>query len=647
MTHGLRKGLLLMRRSPPQVFMANTLFRQGAIDAVYIEAGAIGEPDGLAFMRRVLGYGVSGVWRRIVRDAAHFEGDYHKLLDYYVVRFRTRTLMADQRRYDRLILGGASQRLDPGLQVVGSASINEPGCRQFIQVRNDHLVFVFGTGLLKEELLGVKGVTFVNVHFGWLPRFRGEGIISALAEEGVEALGVSVHVVDQGIDTGPILYRERLRIEPGENAYAIGLRATVRGAELFLKVWDDVQQDRLQGTPQAPAEGRCYSSRYLKTRYRMREQAQQALAAYEDLHRRRDPTIARLRASLASGAAVTGLTALGRRQHGHQLRILMYHGVCSHVQGPASFGDLFITASAFARQMAYLKRHFHVLALDQVIDVMERRGAFPERAVMITLDDGYRNVLTTAWPVLRQYGLPATVFLPAGQVDDRSCSWFDVLRVVVAECANRGTVVHATQDLAINGRFIQHPERTFLDLALQITTLPSERAESVMARLTAMGQQVRALDRYPEFAMAEWDEWRAAISSGLMTVGSHGMRHRNLRQLSPAECLEDLQSSKRRIEEALSMTCRAVAYPYGAWDEGVLHAASVAGYACGLTTDEGLNESGHHPLMLRRTMIGDQGNFALFCARVSGVWGWRRVPPRPHGERFRVASERQLSGVHG
>jgi len=298
----------------------------------------------------------------------------------------------------------------------------------------------------------------------------------------------------------------------------------------------------------------------------------------------------------------------------------MYHGVVPRRQGPAAFGDLFISQDDFARQMRHLQRAFRVLALDEALDVMAAHGRFPDRAVLLTFDDGYRNTLITALPILQALRLPATVFVVPGLIDRGESLWFDGLRVLVAQGALRSRHLELGEGIILDGRTRADPERTFAEVAQRIMTLPCGPSERVVERIGELVGDDGLMERHPEFALAGWEEWRQAVAGHLVTVGSHGLLHSNLLSLDPQGRLEELRQSKRRIEEILGSTCRALAYPYGAWDHALADAAREAGYACAMTTDEGLNDAGDDPLTLCRTMSGDQGHVALFCARVSGVW---------------------------
>lgn len=604
-----------MRQTPVQIFCANTLFREGVIDCVYIEEGVTGEPDGWAMIRRLWRYGPVGIGTRITRDLRAFEGHLGGLLAYYLTRLRTRGLMGRQAWYEGRILGDLCRRLDPALPVVRGLSVNESQCRQLIQERGDPLVFIFGTGLLRDEILQGTEAAFVNLHHGWLPRFRGEGILAALAEEGIDGLGVTVHLVDRGVDTGPILYRERLTVEPGDNAYAVALKATLRGVSLFRQVYQDAQQGPLSGMPQDSKAGRLYSALRLKRSPQMRLAAARSLAAIDAPRMR----LLRVKQLAAQAALAGGLTVLSRKRHGHRLRMLMYHGVLPRVTGPAAFGNLFLDLEMCARHLRYLARHFTVISFDEILACLQAGRLFPERALAITFDDGYQGLLTHVLPLARRHRLPIAVFVPAGDITAGAALWFDVLRVLVDDAGRARHAIRVDEELVIDGRLIRDPEAAFAALSRRILSLPAESAERVIAGLLSAGRTARVLERYPEFCLAGWEEWRAALAGGGLTVGSHGWTHRDLTHLAPVACEQELRLAKGRIELALGQPCRIVAYPYGAWNPDVAEAAHRAGYESGVTTDPGLSPVTDSPWALHRDTVGHKGSWALFCARAAGL----------------------------
>jgi peptidoglycan/xylan/chitin deacetylase (PgdA/CDA1 family) len=104
--------------------------------------------------------------------------------------------------------------------------------------------------------------------------------------------------------------------------------------------------------------------------------------------------------------------------NGHErrmLRVLMYHKVNDLPGNPLS-----VPCAVFDEQMSVLgELCYTVVGLDAVLDHYAHGAALPEKAVLITFDDGYRDNLANAAPILRKHGYPAVLFVPIGYLDDR------------------------------------------------------------------------------------------------------------------------------------------------------------------------------------------------------------------------------------
>ena len=96
------------------------------------------------------------------------------------------------------------------------------------------------------------------------------------------------------------------------------------------------------------------------------------------------------------------------------LRVLMYHKVNDRPENPIS-----VPIGLFDEQMAVLRElGYQVVSLDAVLDHVAGIRPLPPGAVLITFDDGYRDILENALPVLRRHGYPAVIFVPIGYLDD-------------------------------------------------------------------------------------------------------------------------------------------------------------------------------------------------------------------------------------
>jgi peptidoglycan/xylan/chitin deacetylase (PgdA/CDA1 family) len=96
------------------------------------------------------------------------------------------------------------------------------------------------------------------------------------------------------------------------------------------------------------------------------------------------------------------------------LRVLMYHKVNDIPDNPTT-----VPISRFDEQLAQLgELGYEVVGLDAVLDYYTRGEPLPHGAVLITFDDGYRDVIENALPVLQRHGYPAVIFVPVAFMDD-------------------------------------------------------------------------------------------------------------------------------------------------------------------------------------------------------------------------------------
>lgn len=95
--------------------------------------------------------------------------------------------------------------------------------------------------------------------------------------------------------------------------------------------------------------------------------------------------------------------------------VLMYHSIDDN----GFFNPWKMSKGEFDEQMKFLKdNHFTTLTLDELYDSLENGKPVPEKSVVVTLDDGYRDSYTNAYPILKKYGIKATVFVIAGTIDN-------------------------------------------------------------------------------------------------------------------------------------------------------------------------------------------------------------------------------------
>lgn len=291
---------------------------------------------------------------------------------------------------------------------------------------------------------------------------------------------------------------------------------------------------------------------------------------------------------------------------GPGLYIFNYHRV-----GDASATDFdpnvfSCDGARFRAQVELIRSRFRVITIDETLKVLAT-GKPTEPLALITFDDGYRDNFTTAFPILRELGVPATFFLPTDFIGTNKLQWWDEIAWLVR---------HTTLN-EIKVSFTPHPIRVRRDeIGMTI-----RRVLTAFKRAASSGEQkldeLRSTLGTPapktnvEQLFMSWDEAREMRAGG-MDIGSHSHSHRILAHLSLQEQESELRNSKAILERELGETVPSIAYPVGAHDSFTRDTERLtkdAGYQVGFSFISGINRAGSLPrFALRRIAVEENAS---------------------------------------
>ena len=109
--------------------------------------------------------------------------------------------------------------------------------------------------------------------------------------------------------------------------------------------------------------------------------------------------------------------------------IVMYHSVGKQSSALDGYGPkLNVSTEAFRKQMKFLREHgYKVIPLTEFINRIKKKEKIPRKTIAITFDDGLKNNFTSAYPILKNYNLPATVFVSTDFIgEEKFLSWSDI-----------------------------------------------------------------------------------------------------------------------------------------------------------------------------------------------------------------------------
>ncbi len=137
---------------------------------------------------------------------------------------------------EKKFFGSNTQFNTQNIFEIPKGEINSQEWRDKIASFKPDIIAVFGTSLLKDETIKICENGILNMHLGLSPYYRGSGTnFWPLYNNEPQYVGVTIHKIDIGIDTGPIIHQGRPNIEKGDNQHMIGNKTVIVGEKLMEK----------------------------------------------------------------------------------------------------------------------------------------------------------------------------------------------------------------------------------------------------------------------------------------------------------------------------------------------------------------------------------------------------------------------------
>jgi len=321
------------------------------------------------------------------------------------------------------------------------------------------------------------------------------------------------------------------------------------------------------------------------------------------------------------------------------LVILMYHSVLD-------FGEeereclqpgLIVSQQIFDKQMSYLARNHNLLSLEQLIELLKNNKPIPKRTVVITFDDGWRDNYLYAYPILKKYRVPATIFLPTDFVGTHKIFWFLQVKLLLAGGnfpseklagilekvkEENKTSLSAGSLNSLDIDSIGGDADNFIEKMKHLDFEVIQKVIDSMIAESGIPQDERTKKRW----VLSWDEVME-MNQNNIDFGSHGQSHRILTALSTDEVRQELVESKNIIEEETGKKVHLFSYPNGDYNSELKKLVQEAGYRCAVTI-KGCEEKEKEPdlFALRRIGVHEdvstdlKGKFseALFASNING-----------------------------
>lgn len=272
--------------------------------------------------------------------------------------------------------------------------------------------------------------------------------------------------------------------------------------------------------------------------------------------------------------------------------------------------------SQLESQCEYLRNCYTIISMTELSNALRKGTPLPERAAVVTVDDGHRDFYLYAYPIFASFGFHVAVYLTTGPLDNRDWLWFDRVAYAFLESPlkeanlpNPGpTLNDATQIQACASELVRLGTRdqrmTLIEEYLEKMKILPNKGMHQYLKLLEQSLEVNVPDEPTEqYALLSWEEIKT-LARTKVEFGAHSVTHPILTKVEePSEAYQEIVKSKARIEAELDKPALHFSYPNGQPQDispEILAMVRNAGYETSVTTCAGQVFKGDDPFRLSR-----------------------------------------------
>jgi peptidoglycan/xylan/chitin deacetylase (PgdA/CDA1 family) len=302
-------------------------------------------------------------------------------------------------------------------------------------------------------------------------------------------------------------------------------------------------------------------------------------------------------------AEVLYLSNLQRLCHQGKVAILTYHRVVPQCELSDQWiqPGMYVATDVFERHMQFLRDQFRVISLQELVQRWSNRDWDKvARYCVVTFDDGWLDNYRHAYPILRKWEIPATIFLPTDFIGTDEWFWPEKVAYCVkkltadSEAYGKGIAIlqkHVRIDEA-HMRMARASEAAGRDLADRVIEACKDLGPGAISELIAAFSHDLAIVLPHERCIVNWDEV-SHMGKDRISFGSHSRSHRILTQLSMADVGDELEGSQKVLKSRGVNYVPVFCYPNGNMNSEIQALTKACGYLAAVGVRPGLE--GSHP----------------------------------------------------
>jgi peptidoglycan/xylan/chitin deacetylase (PgdA/CDA1 family) len=310
-------------------------------------------------------------------------------------------------------------------------------------------------------------------------------------------------------------------------------------------------------------------------------------------------------------------------EDGEPVYVLAYHRVDELTRQPLLDPSLIsATPSLFEQEMELIAREYHPISAEEMVDAVERGTRLPHDAVLVTVDDGYRDFKEVIFPAAHSHGIRPVLFVATAYVGQGTFWWDLLYRVVQFTGGPQLESPVGTLPVATLGE----KKRALDKLRAHMKEIPADQALREIEQLKA---NLPADIAEHDHATLDWEELRALSRAGA-TIAAHTHTHPILSKISLEQAREEICRSQDLIAREIGHALPLFAFPDGkpqAFDRHLIQILQEENFTLVFTMVEGRARLKHDNLLcLPRLGMSARMSLAQFHFHLTPAYSyWKSI----------------------
>lgn len=318
-----------------------------------------------------------------------------------------------------------------------------------------------------------------------------------------------------------------------------------------------------------------------------------------------------------------GICWFWRWRNRYKVTVLFVHGVMPTSEGQGTQPTRSqLDPAVLDTYLKTLVKYYEFISPEEAAEIVAGKRQPRKYLAVFTIDDGYENAKTQAWPVLKSNGVPAAIFVTSEQLTTQDLFWWDRLDYALLHANTDMRSVRVGDDIIpvdLSCReAIQKSSRQIIFRSRESFLVEAERISALHELIEKLENSELLADLESWVGVLRPDQLLALSNDGA-SIGSHSRNHVRLAYCDDQYVSEEVTESKKIIESVVGQECSMFCYPEGSIDSRVEESVRDAGYQCAFTTERGTNDVGDNVFRLKRIHLPNSASKSELLAMVSGM----------------------------